>query len=80
MLFCHTEGRAYTDGTVHDVSSGIALETPSLRFVAGTPPYFHDGRYATLRDLIAGSAGKMGETKHLGEDDLAALEAYIKTL
>ena len=77
---CHTEGRAYTDGSVHDVSSGIALETPSLRFVAGTPPYFHDGRYATLRDLITGSAGKMGEIKHLGEDDLAALEAYIETL
>ncbi|WP_394836083.1 hypothetical protein LVJ94_04150 [Pendulispora rubella] len=82
---CHgTDGRS-PDGERHDVKShtrGDALrtfDTPSLRFVGGTAPYFHDGRYATLHELLVASNGKMGNTEHLHADELAALEAYVRS-
>jgi cytochrome c peroxidase len=56
------------------------FNTPSLRFVGGTGPYFHDGRYKTLRALLTSTDGTMGHTKHLSPDDLDALEAYLRTL
>ena len=77
---CHVETKGFTDGWAHDVGSGTALDTPSLRFLGGTPPYFHDGRYATIRDLLEATDGKMGKVSHLGEEDLAALEVYLKSL
>jgi mono/diheme cytochrome c family protein len=79
---CATCHRAATgsDGARHDVGSGAALDTPSLRFVSGTAPYFHDGRYATLRDLLADTKGKMGWAAAPAPEDLAALEAYLRTL
>jgi cytochrome c peroxidase len=56
------------------------FDTPSLRFVAGTAPYFHDGRYATLREVLLGADGSMGHVSQLSPHDLAALEAYLRTL
>ncbi len=82
---CHS-GASFTDGKNHDVGSkhkadrASAFNTPSLRFVGGTGPYFHDGRYATLGELLRESDGRMGRTKHLSNDDLDALEAYLGTL
>jgi DNA-binding beta-propeller fold protein YncE/mono/diheme cytochrome c family protein len=82
---CHVPG-ALTDGARHDVQSrtnsdrSASFNTPSLRFVGGTGPYFHDGRYKTLHDLLRDVDGKMGHTKHLSENDLAALESYLRTL
>ena len=46
----------------------------------GAGPWFHDGRYATLKDLLKSSDGKMGKTKHLSEADLDALEAYLRSI
>jgi mono/diheme cytochrome c family protein/DNA-binding beta-propeller fold protein YncE len=83
---CHMDDGTYTDGNRHDVKSrakgdpGRAFDTPSLRFVAGTAPYFHDARYPTLRALLAGSDGKMGHTKGLSAHEVDALEAYLRTL
>jgi mono/diheme cytochrome c family protein len=77
---CHTDAGVGSDGSRHGVGSGPELETPSLAFVAGTAPYFHDGRYASLTDLLRDSKGKMGWGAHLGEPDLEALEAYLLTL
>ena len=82
---CHTSGAA-VDGVAHDVQSkakadtDIKFDTPSLRFVGGTAPYFHDGRYRTLRELLVGSDGKMGHVSHLPSEDVDALEAYLRTL
>jgi DNA-binding beta-propeller fold protein YncE len=82
---CHT-GTPLTDGDTHDVDSGPkgahprTFDTPSLRFIARSAPYFHDGRYATLGDMLAGSDGSMGHTSHLSAEDRAALEAYLETL
>jgi cytochrome c553 len=57
-----------------------AFDTPSLRFIGGTAPYFHDGRYATLSDALLGSDGHMGHVSQLSREDFAALEAYVRTL
>jgi mono/diheme cytochrome c family protein len=82
---CHT-GSDYTDNRNHDVGSkdkadrGGAFNTPSLHLVGGTGPYFHDGRYTSLGDLLVQSDGKMGHTKHLTPADLEALETFLKTL
>ena len=58
---CHDANHAFSDGLRHEVSihpagAGGSLEsfdTPSLRFVAGTAPYFHDGRYQSLDEVAA---------------------------
>jgi DNA-binding beta-propeller fold protein YncE len=82
---CHS-GKTATDGDRHDVTSRSAgdrpraFDTPSLRFVSRSAPYFHDGRYATLADLLTGSDGTMGHTSQLAPADRAALEAYLRTL
>jgi DNA-binding beta-propeller fold protein YncE len=65
---CHMADGTFTDGNRHDVGSRSssdprrAFDTPSLRFVGGTGPYFHDGRYPTLRGLLLGcdDGGGMG--------------------
>jgi cytochrome c peroxidase len=83
-ITCHLDGG--TDRAAHDVQSGhmeetsLKFDTPSLRFVSGTAPYFHDGRYRTLEELLEASDGKMGHTHRLSRDDLLALTAYLETL
>jgi cytochrome c peroxidase len=56
------------------------FKTPSLRFVAGTPPYFHDGSAETLADLVEQDKDTMGKTSHLSDEDKAALVAFLETL
>ena len=56
------------------------FNTPSLKFLSGRAPYFHDGRYKTLDDLLAKSDGQMGHTKHLSKAERADLLAYLRTL
>ena len=56
------------------------FKTPSLLFVGGTPPYFHDGRAPTLAALVAGNLDRMGKTSHLSAAERAALVAYLETL
>jgi DNA-binding beta-propeller fold protein YncE len=82
---CHS-GTTRTDNEHHDVQSRgdsddtARFNTPSLRFVGGTGPYFHDGRYKTLRDLLTAKDLRMGKTRQLSAEDLEALEAYLRTL
>ena len=82
---CHAGSNA-TDNEKHDVQSKTnsdkngSFNTPSLRFVGGGGPYFHDGRYKTLRQLLTDADRKMGHTAQLSNDDLEALEAYLRTL
>lgn len=83
---CHSVESSFTDGMAHAVSSATKVDrkktfvAPSLIGVAATAPYFHDGRYATLGELLRGCDGKMGETSQLSATDFAALEAYLRTL
>jgi cytochrome c peroxidase len=83
---CHIVDGTFTDGNRHDVKSKgkhdpkRRFDTPSLKDLGSTAPYFHDGRYPTLRALLIGSDGKMGHTRRLSEHQLDALEAYLETL
>jgi hypothetical protein len=57
-----------------------AFKTPSLRFVGRTPPYFHDGRFETLEQVVNQNEDRMGKTSQLSEADRAALVAFLRTL
>jgi DNA-binding beta-propeller fold protein YncE len=76
---CHAGGGG-VDGARHHAGSEEPFETPSLRYVRGTAPYFHDGRYATLGELLRSTEGTMGSVAGLEGRELAALEAYLLTL
>jgi cytochrome c peroxidase len=80
---CHKDGG--TDGESHDVGTGVASErrqafdTPTLRGVRGTAPYFHDGRQATLEELLSARNQRMFSGV-LSEADRHDLIAYLETL
>ena len=49
----HNTGMAWRTGTLADEGSGKgAFKTPTLREVARTAPYMHDGSLATLSDVV----------------------------
>jgi DNA-binding beta-propeller fold protein YncE len=83
---CHVGGTG-TDSVAHDMfstpgmrTSDNAFDTPSLRFVSGTAPYFHDGRFSTLLEVLTTTDARMGHTMHLSRQDALALEAFMGTL
>ena len=88
---CHVPQTEFTDRTAYPLpkrSSPPGFEdeaedkfkTPSLLFVGGTPPYYHDGHAPTLEALISQNADRMGRTSQLTAGEKAALVAYLKTL
>jgi cytochrome c peroxidase len=91
---CHVPQSGYTDGSVVPLAPWPArrnaadfepdlpggFKTPSLLFVGGTPPYFHDGAAATLEALVEKNGDRMGRTSHLSPAERAALVAFLKTL
>jgi mono/diheme cytochrome c family protein len=87
---CHFSGTGFTDralvpmGAVEtasfDAEPDASFKTPSLLFVGGTAPYFHDGRFATLEELVERNRDRMGHTSQLGPEDRAALVAYLRTI
>lgn len=56
------------------------FKVPSLLYVGGSAPYFHDGSEATLASLIDHNGTRMGHTKQLSPADRAALVAFLETL
>jgi DNA-binding beta-propeller fold protein YncE/mono/diheme cytochrome c family protein len=82
---CH-QGDVLTDCARHDVRSRApgdieaSFDTPSLRFVGKSAPYYHDGRFPTLDALLRSTGGKMGPAAHLSDADRAALAAYLGSL
>ena len=57
----------------------MVFKVPSLRNVALTAPYFHDGSAATLEDAVAKMAvHQLG--KQIGEQDLRAIVSFLKSL
>lgn len=62
------------------VSTGPqVVRVPSLRNVATTAPYFHDGSAATLEDAV-GRMAKAQLDRTLSEQQIAAIVAFLKTL
>ncbi|MBN1922529.1 MAG: beta-propeller fold lactonase family protein [Anaerolineae bacterium] len=86
---CHP-APLYTDLQVHDVGTaagpgewfGLAIDTPTLRFLYDSAPYLHDGSAATLYEMLtaANSADRHGKTSHLTHDQLADLVAFLMSL
>lgn len=70
------------------------FKTPSLRNVAVTAPYMHDGRFATLEEVVDHYSSGVDRSKNLdpnlakhpvtgiqlSEDNKAALVAFLRTL
>jgi DNA-binding beta-propeller fold protein YncE len=83
---CHRLDSEASDRGLHAVGSrGVndttdAFRTPPLLFVGATAPYFHDGRYATLEQLLTDNLDRMGQTTQLSPDDMLALAAFLRTL
>lgn len=68
-----------SDRTVHDVGTGGKFMTPTLAGIGSRRQLMHDGRYASLDDLLAG-AKRMGAGSSLSPDDRTALVRYLETL
>ncbi|QWW72295.1 c-type cytochrome (plasmid) [Rhizobium sp. WYJ-E13] len=69
-------GRFTLTGQKQDIG---VFRVPSLRNVAVTAPYFHDGRIGTLRDAVSLMArSQLGRT--LTAEEVDALVAFLKTL
>jgi DNA-binding beta-propeller fold protein YncE/mono/diheme cytochrome c family protein len=89
---CHVPATEYTDRTAYPFSPRVAApsgfeedkdskyKTPSLAYIGGTAPYFHDGRASTLEVLIEQNGDRMGHTSQLSPEDRAALVAFLRTL
>jgi cytochrome c peroxidase len=67
----------------------VGFDTPTLRGVASSAPYFHDGSAPTIYDALemtkgnAGGttgAGHMGDITSLTSDQLDALVEYVRSL
>ncbi len=77
---CHLEGGRSTDEERHVLGPGASFLTPSLLGLGRSAPYFHDGRYASLDELLTKTDGRMGATRSLSTEDRAALVAYLQSL
>ncbi len=74
---CHGNGAG--DRSVHDVGTGGTFMTPTLAGIGTKKQLMHDGRYATLDELLVG-ATKMGTASTLPPEDRKALVGYLETL
>jgi cytochrome c peroxidase len=62
-----------------DNGTGLRLRVPTLRNVAVTAPYMHDGRFASLAAVLAHYATRPNAAP-LSESDRAALVAFLESL
>jgi cytochrome c peroxidase len=70
---------AHTD-IAGDPREACLFDTPTLRGIASSPPYLHDGSAPTLRDVLEMTKGKMGDITMLSSSDLDALVEYLRSL
>jgi DNA-binding beta-propeller fold protein YncE len=88
---CHVPATDFTDRSAvplrgfktarfFDEDPKREYKVPSLLYVGGTPPYYHDGSAATLEELVDKDQDRMGHTTHLSDEERAALVAYLRTL
>ena len=94
----HNLGVGYANGRMSDVGRYLvtrqpadwgAFRTPSLRNVAATAPYMHDGSIATLEEVVAfydrggnknPQLDEIVSPLHLTEQDKADLVGFLRTL
>lgn len=75
---CHT-GETFIDGLSHDVGTGGEFDTPTLRWLWQSAPYYHDGRAETLLDVFT-LPGAHQLISDVPLDDINALIAYLLSL
>jgi len=78
----YTDLNMYDVGTTKGQDTGKPVDVPSLVEAWRTAPYLHDGRAATIHDLLRtqGHAGILEETKKLSEKEINDLAEYILSL
>jgi len=84
---CHS-GQYYSDMRMHNVGTGDGVEegvlykTPLLNELWRTAPYLHDGRAATLEEVITkfNPDDKHGRASDLEPQEIADLVEYLKSL
>jgi cytochrome c peroxidase len=81
---CHCGPRLTISGTdakqaIFDVGTGKALDVPSLLHLWDTAPYLHDGRAATLHDVLTvhNEGDRHGTTSHLNARELDDLVTFM---
>lgn len=84
---CHpgeffTDCKAYDVGTGLDRDAGRAWDTPTLREAWRTAPYLHDGRAATLEEVVGplNAGDRHGTTSTLSEAERRELVEYLRSL
>ena len=84
---CHS-GQLYTDMKLYDVGTGkgfekdVKFDTPTLIELWRTAPYLHDGRAATLKDVLTkfNDENKHGRTLGLNETHFDDLVEFLLSL
>jgi cytochrome c peroxidase len=92
-VLLHDVGTCVTSGAFPDVAhadidghprDACAFDTPQLRGLADSAPYFHDGSAASLSDVVPvmlRACAPPGESPPtLSDDETAALEEYLRGL
>jgi cytochrome c peroxidase len=83
------EGLAGEEPFTHDTGLGGRFRAPTLRNIAATAPYMHDGRFATLEDVVdyyaAGGSHSPGQSPlltgfRLAEQERCDLVAFLESL
>lgn len=80
---CHIPDSAFTDNRVHNIGTGLDhvegfFATPTLLNVALTAPYLHDGRLATLEDVVVWFNHDF--ELELNDAETSDLTAYLETV
>jgi DNA-binding beta-propeller fold protein YncE/mono/diheme cytochrome c family protein len=88
---CHVPATGYTTRQAYplpalplragfDDEPDTKYKIPSLAFLVGRAPYFHDGSAASLEQLVERNGNRMGKTAQLSAAERADLVAFLKTL
>ena len=72
---CHP-APAYFVPERSDVGTGMPVDVPTLRGIPSTPPYGHDGRWATLEEAV--DAMLRARKVELSERERTQLVEYLK--
>ena len=81
MFFSYPYKKEYPDryAITHDPLDKNVFKVPTLRNIALTPPYFHDGSRATLQEAIKAMAHyNLGQ--EMPKEDIEAITDFLKTL
>ncbi|MCC6695455.1 MAG: cell surface protein [Candidatus Hydrogenedentes bacterium] len=78
----YTDQKQYDVGTSKGVDRGKPVDTSSLIEVWRTAPYLHDGRAATIGEVLTklNPCDRHGRTSTLSADELAQLEVFVLSL